>query len=146
MAQLKSLSINGKDLTNSLTQTASATVNLQNVAETITATIKRCGNTCMLFCEGEMNKINNIAAWSSLKLLEFPAGYKPINDFTTTFYCDGQNDDWNKNYFLRAYTNNYNELALITRDNAYVGGGIYTDGNGFWFSATYVTADDWPTT
>ena len=38
MAQLKSLSIGGKDLTNSLTQTASTTINLENVYQPTTAT------------------------------------------------------------------------------------------------------------
>ena len=143
MAQLKSLSINGKDLTSSLTKTASTGVTLQNTKETITATIKRCGNTCMIYCEGKMNKINTVAAWSSLKLLEFPAGYKPVCDFVTTFYCDGANNDWLKNWFIHWIA--YNELDLVTRGDAY-DATSYPDGNGFWFSATYVTADDWPTT
>lgn len=144
MAQLKSLSINGKDLTNSLTQTASTTVSLQNVYNPTTATIKRCGNVCMIYCEGRMVDIKNVDAWNTTKLLDFPQGYKPVSDFVTNFFCDGQNEDWTKGFFLRAYTTQYRELDLVTRGNGYIGGGIYTEGNGFWFSATYVTADDWP--
>ena len=142
MAQLKTLNINGKDLTSSLTKTASTTVTLQNVKETTTATIKRCGNTCMIYCEGKMNKLNTVAAWSSLKLLEFPAGYKPINDFVTTFYCDG-NNDWTKDWFIRGWAQGYNELDFFARVDPF-DATSYGDGHGFWFSATYVTADDWP--
>lgn len=142
MAQLQSLSINGKDLTSSLTKTAETLVTLENIKEETTALIMRCGNTCMLFCEGKMNKINTIDAWDTLKLFTFPAGYKPVFDFVTTFYCHTDKDnDWLKNWFIRNYNG---DLNLVTNGDAY-DATSYPEGSGFLFTATYVTADDWPT-
>ena len=87
-----------------------------------------------------MNQLPNTAAWNSSVLMEFPIGYRPAVNFICAIACDGENEDWTRNYYIFAHDN---RLHLSTRVYAY-SASQYTNGHGYWLSMTYITTDNYP--
>lgn len=142
MAVLNSLTLNNKDVTASLTSPKLVTVtSLLGGGNYCTgAWLIRFGNVCQLYIEGKMNQLPNVAAWNSSVIMEFPIGYRPAVNFLYSIVCDGENNDWTKNYYMNSADG---RLYLSTRADAYAAGN-YASGHGYWFSVTYITTDDYP--
>lgn len=95
IANLKSLTLNNMNVTESLTSPQTVTVtNLLGGGNYATfGVITRFGNTCQLYIEGKMNQLPNTAAWNSSVLMEFPIGYRSAVNFICAIACDGENED-----------------------------------------------------
>lgn len=138
MAQLQSLSIQGKNLTDSLTKVKRTTFTVLGANQAI---IDRTGNVCTMYIDGKMNRIPDADSWSNISLGTIPLGYRPTTPIRGTFFCDGL-DDWAKNFQVGTLSG-YNDLYLFTRAKSYIVSSL-GDGHGYWIFLTYITNDDFP--